>query len=103
MYYVLLQVDALFAPRSDIDGIQRTSDIGYECTMGGDGVMVQKQSAIPSWWNPAFQKMKASGQFKQICDASTQRHGGKMQTNSYSLLANYFQSICLEMYLSMSP
>ncbi|GFN77305.1 Arginine-binding extracellular protein artp-like [Plakobranchus ocellatus] len=61
--------DVLFSPRNKIDGLvvlpQRV-----HCEEGGAAVMIKKGSPLASWWNPAFQAVVRSGEFKALCQSS---------------------------------
>ena len=70
-----LQVDAVFTPRNEIDGLNRTSDINYACSEGA-AIMTQKDSKLPDWWNPAFEAVEASGEYARLCNESEEKHGG---------------------------
>ncbi|CAH1775111.1 unnamed protein product [Owenia fusiformis] len=69
------RVDALFAPRPVIPGVERVPG-EYNCAKGS-GVMVLKGNTLPEWWNRAFQRVVESGDYRRICDASPARHGGR--------------------------
>ena len=68
------KADAYFTPRrSRVEGLELISG-SYQCSDGA-GVMVLPDSTLPEWWNPAFQEIKASGEYGQLCEQSESRHG----------------------------
>ncbi|KAK7100867.1 L-arginine-binding protein-like [Littorina saxatilis] len=63
---------ALFSPRTRIEGLD-VLGARLHCDQGGAGVMVKKGSLLPSWWNPAFSTIYASGEYTTICEDASQR------------------------------
>ncbi len=46
-----------------------------KCVVHGPGVMVRLDSRLPEWWNPAFQQLKQSSEYKRICSEVPEKHG----------------------------
>ena len=67
------KADAYFTPRRRIPGFDLIPGL-YECASGA-GVMVMPDSTLPDWWNPAFQIIRESGEYREICEQSESRHG----------------------------
>ncbi|XP_062619985.1 uncharacterized protein LOC134281564 [Saccostrea cucullata] len=66
--------DALFSPRTRFDDLEVLPG-RYKCDVSGVGMMVKKESDLPLWWNPAFQKYYTSGKYNDDCEKITQRYG----------------------------
>lgn len=71
----LLQADALFSPRTTFNDLEVLPG-RYRCDVSGVGMMVKKDSELPVWWNPAFQKYYMSGRYNDACDQINQKYGG---------------------------
>lgn len=68
-------VDALFSPRTTFNDLEVLPG-RYRCDVSGVGMMVKKDSELPVWWNPAFQKYYMSGRYNDACDQINQKYGG---------------------------
>ncbi|XP_072019119.1 uncharacterized protein [Amphiura filiformis] len=65
------EIDAIFVS-DDLEGV--ATDNGLEvlrrfdsCLLGGESIMVRKDSLLPSWWDPAFEMLLGSAEYDQIC------------------------------------
>ncbi|XP_048763923.1 uncharacterized protein LOC125671961 isoform X2 [Ostrea edulis] len=67
--------DALFSPRTRFDDLEVLPG-RYKCDINGVGMMVKKDSDLPSWWNPAFKQYYLSGKYNDACDQINQKYGG---------------------------
>ncbi|XP_072179453.1 uncharacterized protein [Diadema setosum] len=45
------------------------------CANGGGSMMMMKDSSLPSWWNPAFEAIRSSGVYAEVCGRVTTDHG----------------------------
>ncbi|XP_048742624.1 uncharacterized protein LOC125656082 [Ostrea edulis] len=66
--------DAFFSSRTRFDDLEVLSE-RYKCDINGVGMMVKKESDLPLWWNPAFQKYHLSGKYNDACDQISQKYG----------------------------
>lgn len=70
--------DVLFSPRSNISGLETLSP-RFHCDNGGTAVAFKKGSNLAAWWDPAFEKLVASGGFKQLCDEGELKYGTNLR------------------------
>lgn len=73
--FFVFQADALFSPRTRFDDLEVLPG-RYKCDINGVGMMVKKDSDLPSWWNPAFKQYYLSGKYNDACDQINQKYGG---------------------------
>ncbi|XP_038069048.1 uncharacterized protein LOC119738282 [Patiria miniata] len=72
------EVDAVFA-NDQIFNLRTDLDVAAgnpitTCMQAGAGMMVRKDSRLPNWWDPAFDQLKQTSQYRQICDEITTNH-----------------------------
>ncbi|XP_072018386.1 uncharacterized protein [Amphiura filiformis] len=65
------EVDAIFIS----GGLPRATDGSLElvrefepCLLGGDSMMMRKDSLLKNWWDPAFNKLVNSRAYREICN-----------------------------------
>ncbi|XP_077986846.1 L-arginine-binding protein-like [Glandiceps talaboti] len=51
------------------------SDEITNCMKDGAAMMFRKDNPLASWWNPAFDRLKESSQYRQICEDANKNHG----------------------------
>ncbi|XP_077983878.1 L-arginine-binding protein-like [Glandiceps talaboti] len=73
------EVDAVFANVNIFTPVLDVVDkVGQEitnCMKDGGAMMFRKDTRLSEWWNPAFERLKESSRYKQICDAANENHG----------------------------
>jgi ABC-type amino acid transport substrate-binding protein len=72
------EVDAVFA-NDQIFNLQTDLDVASAtlistCMQDGAGMMVRKDSHLPDWWNSAFDALKETSQYRDICSEILERH-----------------------------
>ncbi|XP_022100877.1 uncharacterized protein LOC110984729 [Acanthaster planci] len=72
------QVDAVFA-NDQIFNLDTDLDVASgtpisTCMQDGAGMMVRKDSRLPDWWNPAFDQLKQTSQYRDICTSILENH-----------------------------
>ena len=72
---LIIQIDAAFGSTGDSPGITKVSPGIKECTKAGLSVMTRKDNRLIDWWDPAFEQLKSSAQWPEICKDLTEEHG----------------------------
>jgi len=72
------EVDAVFA-NDQIFNLRTDLDVAAgapvtTCMQDGAGMMVRKDSRVPDWWNPAFDQLKQTSTYRNICSQILERH-----------------------------
>ncbi|XP_070541479.1 uncharacterized protein [Ptychodera flava] len=55
--------------------VEKVSDEFDNCMLTGGSMMMWKDSTLASWWNPAFARLKETGQYRRICESADDNHG----------------------------
>ncbi|XP_071476418.1 uncharacterized protein, partial [Diadema antillarum] len=61
----------VFAGETGINTIGTTYS---NCANGGGSMMMMKDSSLTSWWNPAFEAIRSSGVYADVCGRVTTDH-----------------------------
>jgi len=67
--------DVLFSTTTVLPGMEMLSTVS--CSHHGAGIMVNKGSKLPIWWNMAFQQLYFSGEFHKLCRVAEDKYGAK--------------------------
>ncbi|XP_070541476.1 arginine-binding periplasmic protein-like isoform X1 [Ptychodera flava] len=55
--------------------VEKVSDEFDNCMKAGGSMMMRKDNTLASWWNPAFARLKETGQYRRICESVADNHG----------------------------
>ncbi|XP_071488008.1 uncharacterized protein [Diadema antillarum] len=71
------QIDAAFVNENCLgDQLEQLGDlIITNCNRGGAAMMAPKDSTLSTWWNPAFEAIRQSGVYADICARIDTEHG----------------------------
>ncbi|XP_041459215.1 uncharacterized protein LOC121410902 [Lytechinus variegatus] len=58
-------------------GLEQVGPTITNCQRAGGSIMTPMQSTLPDWWNPAFDALKQSGAYKDICAKLDNEHGSQ--------------------------
>ena len=72
-----LKVDAAFDAKvsSLTTQLEVNSEEILSCGIAGSSFMMRKDNGFADWWNPAFEKLRATSEFRKICEGLTGEHG----------------------------
>ena len=75
-FNINLQVQIAFALKNVIssDDLDPTG-AELPCYSSGPGLMVRVDSELPSWWNEAWNKLKNSNKYDEVCQDLEEEHG----------------------------
>ncbi len=71
------QIDAAFVAQElgIVDNLEQSGPDIQGCLVDGTALMTRKGSALPSWFNPALQRLLSTRDYEQICDDIVDVHG----------------------------
>jgi len=72
------EADVLFSARHQIPDLE-VLPARVHCELGGTAVLLKKGSPMAEWWNPAFDKVMASGDLDKICKESNKKYNGTIR------------------------
>ncbi|XP_072036876.1 ABC transporter arginine-binding protein 1-like [Amphiura filiformis] len=65
--------DFAFLIKSDM--VEVIPGFRAQCAIAGQSMMMRKDNTLWEWWNPAFAKLRASPEYKRICQDLLEQHG----------------------------
>lgn len=86
-------MDAFFGPRTRIAGFDRLPG-DYDCSLGGNAFMTLPNNEFADWWNPAFDRFRASGKFEELCEESQVKHGRYLYYSKKNCVRHYDKCTC---------
>lgn len=72
------EIDAAFDAKTAYDNTEIVEIVSTDistCAVGGFSMMTRKDSRLHEWWNPAFERLMATTQYRLICQDLKDQHG----------------------------
>ncbi|PIK62098.1 hypothetical protein BSL78_00981 [Apostichopus japonicus] len=44
-----------------------TDELDFKCTLSAPSIMMRKDSQLDTWWNEAFDRIRANGKYSEVC------------------------------------